>query len=105
MIDFLKATESKQLFLTSSYIVGISEGGSWRSASINTIWLPVAWLSPAYIAASLPKFLEKDINFTRLSFSTRFLIISSVLSEDPSSIKRNSHDTSWMEPIAVQSSL
>ena len=50
----------------------------------------VDFSNPAYIAASLPKFLEKDMYFTLSSFAASSLQILSVLSFEPSFTNINS---------------
>ena len=44
----------------TSYILSNVSGGCCKSQSITAQTSPVAWESPAKIAASFPKFLEND---------------------------------------------
>ena len=72
-------------FSMESNIVFNSDGGSCRSASITVTRSPFAARSPASIAASFPKFREKETNRTFLSFFLISFIYSVVPSDDPSS--------------------
>ena len=72
------------------YISTIFSGGCCKSQSITTAQFPMQLSSPANIAASLPKFLEKLTPLIFLFDSACHIISSQVLSFDPSFINNSS---------------